>query len=218
MKILMVSNDFAGASLARRLHFEGHDVRAFVADPACERILHGLIPRLPSLDAGLDWIGHDGLAVVDDCGFGAWQDAARADGFTVAGGSAFGDRLERDRAFAQDLMGSLGMPVLPATRFANCVQAAGHVASENRPWVVKFDGRAPKSATFVSCLPCGSDVLDFLNGCATRCSTNGCGVLWAWGIRNCDRCRRNCLRGGWFRHPQRGSVHSPGLAGQAYPG
>jgi nucleoside-diphosphate-sugar epimerase len=54
VKILMVSRDFAGASLARRLLREGHDVRAFIADPACERILHGLIPRLPSLDSGLD--------------------------------------------------------------------------------------------------------------------------------------------------------------------
>jgi phosphoribosylamine--glycine ligase len=170
----MVSRDFAGASLARRLLREGHDVRAFVADSACERILHGLIPRLPSLDTGLDWIGHDGLAVVDDCGFGAWQDEARADGFTVVGGSAFGDRLEHDRAFAQEIMASLGMPALMARRFDNCAAAAGHIANEPRSWVVKFSGHAPKAATFVGELPCGSDAADFLGLCDKHCGGNGC--------------------------------------------
>ena len=58
MRIFFVSNDFAGASLARRLVLEGHEVRAYVADPACERIMLGLIPRLPSLDAGFDWDFH----------------------------------------------------------------------------------------------------------------------------------------------------------------
>lgn len=175
MRILMVSNDFAGASLARRLHLEGNEVRAYVAEPACERILHGLIPRVTSLDEGLDWVGREGLVVVDDCGFGAWQDEARQDGFAVVGGSAFGDRLERDREYAQNLMGSLGMPVLPVRRFENCSEAAQHVISENRPWVVKFDGPAPKSATYVGELSCGSDVSDFLSLSSDRCaSANGC--------------------------------------------
>lgn len=93
MRIFFVSRDFAGASLARRLVIEGHEVRAFVADSSCERILHGLIPRLPSLDTGLDWLGRYGLAVVDDTGFGEWQDAARADGNAVVGGSAVGVHL-----------------------------------------------------------------------------------------------------------------------------
>jgi phosphoribosylamine--glycine ligase len=184
MRILMVSNDFAGASLARRLLLEVNEVRAFVADPSFERILHGLIPRVPTLDQGLDWIGRDGLAVVDDCGFGAWQDTARKDGFAVVGGSAFGDRLERDPEYAQDLMASLGMPVLPARRFANCPAAARHVAADPRPWVVKFNGAAPKAATFVGELPCGSDAADFLHGCACACNSacNDCGPVLQPGV------------------------------------
>ena len=171
----MVSRDFAGASLARRLHLEGHEVRAFVQDPTCDQILHGLIDRVPGLDAGLDWVGRDGLIVVDDCGFGEWQDAARADGFAVVGGSGFGDRLERDRAFAQAVLEEAGIPTLPVRKFPDCTSAFEHLDQEQRPWVVKFDGHAPKAATFVGELPCGSDAADFLALCVRHCQTNGCG-------------------------------------------
>ena len=179
MRILFVSNDFAGASLARRLVLEGHEVRAFVADPTCERVMLGLIPRLPSLDAGLDWIGLDGLAVVDDTGFGEWQDAARADGYAVVGGSALGDRLENDRAWAMDTLSSFGIPILPTLRFSNCSQASDHIRENPSAWAVKFDHHAPKAATFIGTLPCGSDAADFLNLCTGRCNSSGnhCGTI-----------------------------------------
>jgi phosphoribosylamine--glycine ligase len=179
MRILFVSNDFAGASLARRLVLEGHEVRAFVADPTCERVMLGLIPRLPSLDAGLDWIGLDGLAVVDDTGFGEWQDAARADGYAVVGGSALGDRLENDRAWAMDTLSSFGIPILPTLRFSNCSQASDHIRENPSAWAVKFDHHAPKAATFIGTLPCGSDATDFLNLCTGRCNSSGnhCGTI-----------------------------------------
>jgi phosphoribosylamine--glycine ligase len=179
MRIFFVSNDFAGASLARRLVLEGHEVRAFVADLACERIMHGLIPRIPSLDAGLDWIDRDGLAVVDDTGFGEWQDAARADGYAIVGGSALGDRLEHDRAWAMDMLASLGIATLPTLRFRNCADAATHIHRNPQAWAVKFDHRAPKAATFIGTLPCGSDSLDFLSLCTERCnsSCDNCGTI-----------------------------------------
>lgn len=68
----MVSQDFAGASLARRLVLEGHEVKAFVRDPASAAILRGLVPRVASPDDGLSWCGRDAadfLALCDGlCG------------------------------------------------------------------------------------------------------------------------------------------------------
>ena len=157
--------------LPSELLLEGHEVRAFVADPTCERIMLGLIPRLPSLDAGLDWIGRDGLALVDDTGFGEWQDAARADGYAVVGGSAIGDRLEQDRAWAMGVLSSCSIPVLPIHRFQNCAEALVHVRGNSQSWVVKFDHHAPKAATFIGSLPCGSDAADFLDLCTCRCNS-----------------------------------------------
>lgn len=101
MKILFVSRDFSGASLCLCLVREGNEVRAHVADPRYRQIMDGLIEKIDDLDAGVAWVGRDGLVVVDDVGFGVWQDQLRLDGYAVVGGSAGGDRLELDRVHCQ---------------------------------------------------------------------------------------------------------------------
>lgn len=74
MKILFISCDFSGTGLCLRLHREGNEVRAFVADPLYGQILDGLVEKVASVDDGLAWVGRDGLIVVDEVGFGGLQD------------------------------------------------------------------------------------------------------------------------------------------------
>jgi phosphoribosylamine--glycine ligase len=49
----------------------------------------------------------------------AMQDALRRDGSNVIGGSAYGDRLENDRAYAQGILAELGLPVCRVWEFAD---------------------------------------------------------------------------------------------------
>jgi hypothetical protein len=95
MRILFVTDDFSGASLCARLAQEGNDVRAHVGNPDHVQTLDGWINRVPTLDAGLDWVGKDGLIVCDDNGFGPLQDRLRTDGWQPAlrvGPTVRGDR------------------------------------------------------------------------------------------------------------------------------
>jgi phosphoribosylamine---glycine ligase len=103
VRILFLSRDFSGASLCKRLHDEGNDLRAYCAEPAFAHTLDRLIEKVGSIEVGIEWVGRDGLIVCDDTGFGAVQDRLRADGFRVVGGSTMGDRLEHDRLFAMQL-------------------------------------------------------------------------------------------------------------------
>ncbi len=113
MRVLLISRDFCGASLAQRLLREGHEVRVWIENPVWDRVMRGIVARVPDLDSGLAWAGADGLILFDTNGFGPLQDKLRRRGFAVVGASAGGERLEFDRQFAQDLFASLGMPTVP---------------------------------------------------------------------------------------------------------
>ena len=180
MRIFFVSRDYSGASLARRLLLEGHEVRSHVTDPDSRDIMGGLIPQVESLAAGVDWAGRDGLIVVDDIGFGAWQDGLRKQGYAVVGGSAVGDELEHNRSKAMKVLDRLGIDILETLRFKGYHAAAEHVANNPRRWVVKFDGHAPKSATFVGSSADGLDIVDYLHSCIAECTedeSRNCGVV-----------------------------------------
>src|SRR5215210_4045420 len=115
MRFLGIGDTCDLGALYRRLVEEGHEVKAFAGEPMAEGTLRGLVPRTPDWRAELDWIraaGRDGVILFENVaeGRGAIQDSLRRDGFHVIGGSAFGDRLENDRAYAQDVLAELGFP------------------------------------------------------------------------------------------------------------
>jgi phosphoribosylamine---glycine ligase len=94
---------------------EGHEVRVHVSEPEAQGTLAGLVPTTGHWRAELDWVRDApdlGVILFESVsdGFGALQDELRAQGFNVIGGSAYGDRLENDRAFAQEELAELGFP------------------------------------------------------------------------------------------------------------
>ncbi len=121
--------------------------------------MHGLVPRTGDWRAEMEWVreaGRDGLILFEAVseGFGALQDALRRDGFQVVGGSALGDRLENDRAFAQEVLARAGLPVAPWQAFSAADAALDYIAARPRRYVLKGNG----SGTFAGQLPDGRDV------------------------------------------------------------
>src|SRR5689334_12815357 len=118
MRVLGVSETCDLGSMYLRLIGEGHEVRISVSNPLAAGTMAGLVPRTDDWRSELPWVreaGQDGLILFEAVGFGALQDELRGDCYNVIGGSAFGDRLEEDRAFAQRLLADQSMRVAPAS-------------------------------------------------------------------------------------------------------
>jgi len=142
-----------------RLIAEGHEVRVTVSEPLAAGTMAGMVPRTAHWRAELPWIreaGDDGLILFEAVGFGVLQDELRRDGYNVVGGSAFGDRIEDDRAFAQQLLAEHGMCVAPAAEFASVAAALSDLSARPRRCVFKRSASA--ADTFVGSMADGRDV------------------------------------------------------------
>ena len=164
MRFLGVSETCDLASLYLRLLAAGNEVRVAIEEPLARDTLAGMVERTPDWRDELDWVrqaGADGIILFEAVseGFGALQDELRRDGFNVIGGSAFGDRLENDRVFAQSLLAGLGLPTVPSRAFSDGTEADAFLAANPGRYVLKFSG-ADHSAgdTFVGARADGADV------------------------------------------------------------
>ncbi len=109
MRFLGIGDYCDLSALYLRLAAEGHEVRVSISEPQCHGTLAGMVPRTDDWEADLPWLreaGADGIVLFENVSYGrgARQDALRAQGFNVIGGSTFGDRLENDRAYAQRVL------------------------------------------------------------------------------------------------------------------
>ena len=163
MRVLGIGETCDLGSMYLRLLAEGHEVRVAVSEPLAAGTMAGMVPRTEDWRAELPWIreaGDDGCLLFEATGFGELQDELRRDGFHVIGGSALGDRLEEDRAFAQQLLGQLGLRVAPAAEFESA--EAGLADLNARPRRCVFKRSASAGDTFVGELEDGRDVAAFL--------------------------------------------------------
>jgi phosphoribosylamine--glycine ligase len=163
MRILGITETCDLGSMYMRLIDEGHEVRVTVSEPLAAGTMLGLVPRAKDWRDELAWVkevGEDGLILFEAVGFGELQDQLRRDGYNVIAGSAFGDRLENDRAFAFDLLRQLGMQIAPVTAFTSVEAALTDLRERPRRCVFKANRSA--ADTFVGALPDGSDVAALL--------------------------------------------------------
>ncbi len=157
MRFLGVGDCIELSDLYVSLMREGHDVRVFAGDPAHRGAMGGLILPVPDWRAELPWVGGNGVILFETVGQGAAQDVPRAQGYAVIGGSAFGDRLENDRAFGQALLREAGLAVAPSLAFEHPEDAASWLRHNPGRFVLKFDNSA--HPTFVGAHASGLDVL-----------------------------------------------------------
>ncbi len=156
MRILAIGPRVYLGDIYLALMREGHEVRVHAEDPPEERAFAGLIEPVPDWRAELGWVGRDGIVLFERANRGGVADALRAEGYRVIGGSAFGDRLENDRAFGQAVLRDLGLPVAGSRAFESPAEALAWLAAHPGPQVLKFDdSRLP---TFVGEHPAGLDV------------------------------------------------------------
>lgn len=161
MRVLFVSGELTAGNLALELLLEGNDVRLYIDHPTQRSCLDGFITKTCDWKAELDWVGKEGLIVFDDVGYGETQDQLRRDGFRVVGGSAGGDRLELDRAFAQQLFSDCGMEIEPIFNFDSADAAIRFIQAKSGTWVVKQNDHQ-SHLNYVGVLEDGSDVIGVL--------------------------------------------------------
>jgi phosphoribosylamine--glycine ligase len=164
MRVLGITETCDLGSLYLRLIEDGHEVRVAVSEPLAQGTMSGMVPRTDDWRAELGWIreaGDDGLILFEAVGFGELQDQLRGEGYNVVGGSAFGDRLENDRGFAQDLLAGLGLPIAPIREFRSAADALADLEARPRRTVFKLSASAGE--TFVGLAPDGSDIAAMLD-------------------------------------------------------
>jgi phosphoribosylamine---glycine ligase len=155
------------SALYLRLVEEGHEVRVFIGNSLCQGTLAGMVEHARDWRAELDWVraaGQHGIILFETVAHnnGALQDRLRADGFNVIGGSAYGDRLENDRGFAQRVLEGVGLPVARTLDFANRTDALAFLDANPGRYVLKFNGPDAAVDNYVGRLPDGRDLRAFL--------------------------------------------------------
>ncbi len=164
MRFLGMGNSCDLGALYLRLLEGGHEVKLSIADPLCRSTLAGLVEQVEDWRAELDWLraaGDDGIMLFEnvDEGNGALQDELRRQGLHVIGGSAYGDRLENDRAYGQSVLADLGLPICRTWEFDKVADALAFLDAMPGRYVLKFNGHDFASMdNYVGRLPDGRDL------------------------------------------------------------
>jgi phosphoribosylamine---glycine ligase len=168
MRFLGIGDYCDLAALYLRLAEEGHEVKIAIGNPLCQDTLKGMVEQTENWESELGWIraaGGDGVILFENVANkrGELQDELRRGGFNVIGGSAFGDRLENDRAFAQDVLAQLGLPIAKSLEFARPAAALDFLAKHPGRYVLKFNGPEAAIDNYVGRLPDGRDLRAYLD-------------------------------------------------------
>jgi len=161
MRVLFISGELIAGDLAYRLKQEGCDVKLYIEDESRRDCFENMVEKTDDWKKELPWVGKDGLIVFDDVGYGKIQDDLRKEGYQVVGGSEGGDKLEKDRAFGQRVLGSFGVEIEDTKNFNGVNSALKYIEKHKTKWVVKQNDH--KSAlAYVGAMEDGSDVVSVL--------------------------------------------------------
>ena len=164
MRFLGIGDNCDLGALYARLADEGHEVKVFVAEPLAQGTLSGMVERTACWREQLPWVragGSGGVILFENVADnrGAIQDELRASGLQVIGGSAYGDRLENDRAYAQSILEEVGLPTARVREFDDGREAEAFLAANPGRYVLKFNGpHYAASDNYVGQLADGRDV------------------------------------------------------------
>ncbi|MBN9409471.1 MAG: phosphoribosylamine--glycine ligase [Burkholderiales bacterium] len=166
MRFLGVGDTCDLAWMYRGLAGRGHEVRVFVHDDACHDVHAGWLQRTDDWMGELGWLreaGEDGIALFETATHGPVQDALRAEGFQVIGGSGVGDRLEADREYGQHVLAEAGLRVAASRRFTHWHDAHDFIGREPGRYVLKFnDAAVARTRNYIGQRADGADMAALL--------------------------------------------------------
>ena len=155
-----------------RLKSRGHDVRVFMSDEESAGVMDGMLHFTSDWKDELEWIrsaGNDGIILFETASDGILQDKLRLQGYNVIGGSALGDRLERDRAYGQKVLQDHGIRTAAMHEFDDFSDAMNFVSKARRRYVLKLNGTIWSSmSTYAGQLDSGEDMLAVLRATKRR--------------------------------------------------
>ena len=162
MRFLGIGDYHSLGDMYWHLAASGHDVRVCVREAEAHEIYRGLVERVDDWQRELDWIaaaGREGIIIIETASLGETADDLRTRGFHVVGGSAWTDRIERDRAFGQQVMRDAGLQTAPTHAFDDYASALAFLRRNPARYVFKFsDGESPSTSNYVGETDDGSDI------------------------------------------------------------
>ena len=151
MRVCIYSGAGLGLSIWKRLADEGSDVLVYVEEQHCKRVGEGIVPKCNNYAQWVAWGRQDPKTIFlfDLSGAGEKADALRKAGCLVVGGCKFFDRLEKDRAWSEQLHASIGIAVPESHRFSTISDARNFAASNKATWVFKTNQYIDASTTYL---------------------------------------------------------------------
>ncbi len=165
MRVLGVGDSNDLGALYLRLDAGGNDVRVHVRHVESRDVLQGMLRQSTDWREDLAWVraDPDGVVVFEETGWGETQDALRRDGFRVVGGSAVGDRLELDRAYAQRALSAAGMRTAQTHEFEGFESGLAFLSTHGGRFVLKYSGEGFASTrNYVGATENGEDLMAVL--------------------------------------------------------
>lgn len=166
MRFLGVGDYNSLGDMYWRLAGAGHDVRVYVHEAEAHELYAGMLHRVDDWRSELDWIrraGDEGIVLFESASMGDVADELRRDGFHVVGGSAWGDRLECDRAFGQQIMRDVGMQTAPTHAFRDYDTALAFLRARPGRYVFKLsDAVSASTRNYVGEMDDAADLIGLL--------------------------------------------------------
>ena len=150
-----------------RLIEAGHEVKVYVENADYHDVYVGMLNFTQDWRDELEWIcdaGQDGIILFESATKGDIQDALRQEGFQVIGGSAFGDMLESNREYGQQIMLEMGMSIAKSYHFTDYERAITFIRASKKRYVYKSNGaNSERTRNYVGKAEDGADLIAILS-------------------------------------------------------
>jgi phosphoribosylamine--glycine ligase len=166
MKFLGIGEYCDLGAMYIRLIEAGHEVKVYVENADYHDVYAGMLTFTSDWQSELEWIrqaGSNGIIIFESATKGSIQDTLRRDGYQVIGGSAFGDLLESNRKYGQQILQEMGMPIAKTHQFSDYDVAIDFLHKTKKRYVYKSNGADfERTRNYVGMTEDGSDIAALL--------------------------------------------------------